>query len=126
MERERPFCQEQSGGMNCWPISQAIPVDDKLSLPLFIWYRPRAVMECLLWNCSRIGRRWRAGQPRRGKRDSPTIVAPTIARAWMAFLPPWHSTTRNKINPGDKDDDRSKAQTRGFTFGANDWGMCAV
>src|SRR3954451_14871825 len=25
MERERPFCQEQSGGMNCWPISQTIP-----------------------------------------------------------------------------------------------------
>src|SRR5260370_39195264 len=74
MERERPFCQEQSAGMNCWPISQAILVYDKLSLPLFIWYRPRAGMECLLWNCRRIGKRWRAGQPRRGKRGSENIV----------------------------------------------------
>src|SRR5258708_2339738 len=46
------------------------PVYDKLSLPLLIWYRPRAVMECLLWNSRRIGRRWRAGQPRKGKRGS--------------------------------------------------------
>jgi len=94
MEKERPFCQEQSGGMNCWPISQAIPVYDKSSLPLFIWSRPHAVMECLLWSSRRIGRRWRVGQPRKGKRGSWNIVGSTIERVWTAFLPPWLSNTR--------------------------------
>ena len=94
MERERPFCQEKSGGMNCWPISQAIPVDDKSSLLLFIWCRPLAGMECLFWSSRRIGRRWRVGQPRKGKRGSENIAGSTIERVWTAFLPPWLSTRR--------------------------------
>jgi hypothetical protein len=32
----------------------------------------------------------------------------------MAFLLPWHSTTRNKVGPGDTEDDGRKAQTGGF------------
>jgi hypothetical protein len=32
----------------------------------------------------------------------------------MAFLLPWHSTTRNKVGPGDTEDDGRKAQIRSF------------
>jgi hypothetical protein len=40
----------------------------------------------------------------------------------MAFRPPWRSKTGNEIDPGDTVDDRRKAQTRGLTSGAKDWG----
>jgi hypothetical protein len=36
---------------------------------------------------------------------------------------PWRSKTRDEIDP---EDDRSKAQTRGFAFGARRLGMCAA
>ena len=50
--------------------------------------------ECLFWSSRRIGRRWRVGQPRKGKRGSWNIVGSTIERVWTAFLPPWLSNTR--------------------------------
>lgn len=32
----------------------------------------------------------------------------------MAFLLPWHSTTKNEVGPGDTEDGRRKVETRGF------------